>query len=430
MLSNSHVAYYKYFRSNLEKLYVIAVAIVLFSFVLDIVLHLNEFAKETNILIIFTIFLISLSFFLSHKKIISYQNSYAFIVSITIVTNFAVVLLSLSGIEDIHYQIYRNLIDSPILILSVATISGGQFALVVGIILSVFIPTAFVFTGTHEFLELPLYAGALMFTTTLAIVVAIKSVAKTMEKIKEQEEIISKQKLELEETNKEKDNIFSIISHDLKGPVGLTKEALEFWGNKDLDKKDRTELVELLTNSTQNTYTLLTNLLTWANSNIGHIPFNPSYNNIFESTQSVVSSMKLISRQKDILIKTDISKELVAFYDLDMILTVIRNLISNAIKFTKCSGGNIIIVASKVDSNVIISVKDNGIGIEKDKVSKLFSSNEVISTLGTNNEKGSGLGLRICYNLVKLNKGNIWAKSILGKGTTISFSIPLTKNEN
>ncbi len=424
MLDRSRDAYYQYFRNDLERLYIIAVSIIFFSFVLDVTLHLNEFSKETISLIIITIFLIGLSFLLSRKKIITCHNSYAIIVSVTIVTNFTIVLLSMLGIENIQYQIYRNLIDSPILILSVAAISGLRYALVLGIILSIFIPTVFVFTGTHELLDLPIYAGMLMFATTISIVVAIKSIGKTMEKIKIQEEIIGKQKLELEKANKEKDNIFSIISHDLKGPVGLTKEALEFWGHKDLDKNERRELVDLLTSSTQNTYTLLTNLFSWANSNIGNIPFNPTQNNIFDTTQSVVSSLELISQQKNISLNSNISKDIVGYYDFDMIITVIRNLISNAIKFTGYNG-KIVITAQKVDTNIIIAVKDNGVGLEKNRAENLFTCDEVISTLGTKNEKGSGLGLKICENFVQLHNGNIWVESELGKGTTISFSLPL-----
>ncbi len=278
---NSYVAYYQYFKNNLEKLYLISVSIILLSFLLDIILHLNEFSHETILLLISTILSICFFFFLAQRETISCQNSYAIIVFITVATNFIIVMFSFVGIEDINYQISRNLIDSPILILSLAAISRLRYALIMGMLLSIAIPIAFVSTGSYYFWDLPLYAGVLMFFTTLSIVIAINSIRITMEKIKKQEEIIEEQKKELEKANKEKDNIFSIISHDLRGPVGLTKEALEFWGAKELDKEDRTELVKLLTNSTQNTYTLLTNLLTWANSNIGHIPFNPSLNNIY-----------------------------------------------------------------------------------------------------------------------------------------------------
>ncbi len=109
-----------------------------------------------------------------------------------------------------------------------------------------------------------------------------------------------------------------------------------------------------------------------------------------------------------------------------MIKIVIRNLLSNAIKFTE-NNGKIEVTAVANGDAIVVSIKDNGVGLEKDRAEKLFLHEEVFTTLGTKNEKGSGLGLRICHNFIESNNGKIWVESEIGKGTTVSFSLPQNK---
>lgn len=230
---------------------------------------------------------------------------------------------------------------------------------------------------------------------------------------------------ELKASNNVKDKFFSIISHDLKGPIanmGVYLEALA----EDTDTFTKEELkifATKLLGSVNNLNELMENLLEWSRSQTGVIQFRPEsidLRKLILFNKELGDSRALV---KDIEIEVEVPKGLKAFADKNMVDFILRNLISNAVKFTP-RNGKIWIKAIVNNGQIEVSVKDNGIGIPGESKSKVFKSTEHISTYGTADEKGTGLGLMLCKDFVERNRGDIWLNSEVGKGTRVTFSLP------
>lgn len=238
--------------------------------------------------------------------------------------------------------------------------------------------------------------------------------------------IILKEKdnLKLRELNKSKDKFFSIIAHDLRGPFGGLHQIGELlWLNNITDEK-REKLTKTLYQTSKNTFNLLDNLLKWANTNAGLIVYKPSQLNLHAI---ILNNIRLFDSQikfKNINLSCNFERDLFIYADSDMIDTVVRNLISNAIKFTP-TGGKIEIILADINNNTCtIAIVDNGVGIDKNSQLKVFEINATTSTLGTNNEKGTGLGLKLCKEFITKNKGDIWIESVKNKGTKVFVTLP------
>ena len=239
-------------------------------------------------------------------------------------------------------------------------------------------------------------------------------------------EEISIQRDNLNELNQTKDKLFSIIAHDLRGPIGNTSSFLEVLTENEgeFTKEQLLENLILLKDSSKATFKLLENLLTWARTQKGEIEFNPVPNDLFKVVQSNIDLFASNAENKKILILNNLDQNLIFSFDSDMINTVVRNLINNAIKYTR-EEGQITISAKKVDIKIEISVNDTGIGIDSETAKKLFTSDlKPNKKEGTKGEKGTGLGLILCKEFVLKHNGNIWAESELGKGSTFSFTLP------
>jgi PAS domain S-box-containing protein len=243
---------------------------------------------------------------------------------------------------------------------------------------------------------------------------------------KNAENQIQKLNRDLKELNSDKDKFFSIIAHDLRSPfngfLGYTQmmaEELSSMSIKDLQK------ISVLMNKTAiDLYNLLDNLLHWTRMKQGLIPFQPQKIVFADIYNDAVQVLKPNAEAKNITINYSASDQLVVFVDIDMLKTVIRNLVSNAIKFTN-NGGAINIIAEQSPSDVIISVSDNGIGIPNDNIAKLFDISDVHTSTGTADEKGTGLGLLLCKEFVEKHGGKIWVESEYGKGSRFMVSLPI-----
>lgn len=238
---------------------------------------------------------------------------------------------------------------------------------------------------------------------------------------------ITKQKeteLKLTKSLETQNKLFSIIAHDLRGPISNTLPLIEMLTNeKDLDENSRAIFIEELKKSAKNTYDLLDNLLNWSRSQTNLITLQPqpiNLNNIFKNNIDLLLSS---ASQKRISIKVNTTKDLFAFADINTLSLIVRNLLSNAIKFTH-DNGCITISTLEKDSQIQIEIADNGIGMKKEVLDNLFASDLVNSTFGTNNEKGSGLGLALCKDFAERNGGQLRCESTLGKGSTFIITIP------
>ncbi|HCE54090.1 MAG TPA: hypothetical protein DER05_03420 [Lutibacter sp.] len=239
--------------------------------------------------------------------------------------------------------------------------------------------------------------------------------------------IIENDNVKLLELNKNKDKFFSIIAHDLRGPLGSLQQIGELlWLNK-ISEEKREKLTDALYQNSKNTFSLLDNLLKWANANSGLIVYKPSKISLHKIVLNNIRLFNAQVRLKNLELRCNFEQELFVYADFDMIDTVIRNLISNAIKFTP-NGGKIEIILDKIDitnNTCTIAIVDNGIGINLDSQLKVFEIDTLISTLGTDKEIGTGLGLKLCKEFLTINKGTIWIENNQNNGTSVFVSLPI-----
>lgn len=226
------------------------------------------------------------------------------------------------------------------------------------------------------------------------------------------------------ELNASKDKFFSIISHDLKNPfnaiLGFSDLALENIKKKEYDNIYK--YCEIINRTTKQGFNLLNNLLQWSQLQTGKINFNPNEINYSEIVENTINLMTANCEEKNIDLAMDISQKLMVFADKYMLETIIRNLLSNAIKFTT-DNGHVIISAQKENNMILTKVVDSGVGLSNNNIEKLFKIESSFSTPGTNDEKGTGLGLILCKEFVEKHGGKIWVESAVGKGTKFSFTL-------
>lgn len=234
---------------------------------------------------------------------------------------------------------------------------------------------------------------------------------------------------ELHELNITKDKIYSIIAHDLKSPFNTLLGFLEVLeeGIEEFDLDFIKKSIHNINEKSKHVYDLLLNLLEWSTSKTGMLSFNPEVADIYSIVNQNIILLDANVEKKEIKLISEIEKGTQAYFDKKMISTVFRNLLSNAIKYT-CKGGVIKVKSNKKDNLLEISVIDNGVGISTDHLNKLFKINTSFSTIGTENEKGTGLGLILCKEFVEKNGGKIWIKSEIEKGSTFKFTLPIQNN--
>lgn len=270
----------------------------------------------------------------------------------------------------------------------------------------------------------------------------IKSIAKTdlknkriygfvedVTKRKEAESIIEEQHHTLKKLNDDKNRFISILAHDLKSPFSGILGLLEILTEniKDYDKDQIQKYLSLISKSSNRIYNLLENILTWVRSETGKLPFKPETIKLDTVCKKVIKNLEVLSKSKEITIKTYIKTTDVCYADQPMITTTLHNLISNAIKYTYVEG--LIDIYFKADNTFSeIKIVDNGIGMEKEQLSKLFNISETKSMPGTLDEQGTGLGLIICKEFVDRHGGQIWAESTPGKGSTFYIKLPVKQN--
>ena len=230
---------------------------------------------------------------------------------------------------------------------------------------------------------------------------------------------------ELRILNASKNKFFSIIAHDLKNPFH-TVMGYSYLLSNDYDnftEGERRKFASDINQSTNNIFRLLQNLLEWSKSQTGRLVFNPREIELNKVMESSVSVLRSLADQKKIQLKLNASNDLLMFADPQMIETVLRNLINNAIKFTP-ENGLVEITAHQIDGHISVCVKDSGIGISDEEVRNLFQIDSTVKRKGTNNEDGSGLGLVLCREFVHKNNGTIWVKSAPGGGSSFFFTVP------
>lgn len=227
------------------------------------------------------------------------------------------------------------------------------------------------------------------------------------------------------ELNATKDKFFSIIAHDLKSPFNSILGFSDILYNN-FDNYTETQIrkfVENIYKSTHQTFQLLENLLEWSRSQSGAMEFKPELFNVDALIAQTIEMANIVAKNKQITIYKYVDTSINAYVDKDMFNAIVRNLLNNAIKFTYKSG-IVSINISKNESIIFVTISDNGIGIKNEWIDTIFSITEKHATIGTDNEKGTGIGLLLCKDFVDKHGGNIWVDSEVGKGSTFTVTIP------
>lgn len=255
--------------------------------------------------------------------------------------------------------------------------------------------------------------------------IALIGVSSDITKRKQEQDELINLNNQLKELNVDKDRFISILAHDLKTPfnsmLGFSELLLE-----NIDVYNMATIksqVKIINESAKSTFNLLEDTLFWARAQSGKLPFDPQKLNLLAVCDVVVDGLAQAASTKQITIKKFAEENIYLIADVAMLKTVLRNLISNAIKFTN-TGGNIMVYAAKEDGTIVITVADNGIGIKPMDIEKLFDPSHFHSSVGTAGEKGTGLGLLLCKDFVEMHGGSIWVESVEGVRTEFKFTMP------
>lgn len=240
------------------------------------------------------------------------------------------------------------------------------------------------------------------------------------------QEILEKREVELNESNETKNKLFSIIGHDLRGPIGALQELLKLFSEGEMGQKEFLDFIPKLREDIDHIFFTLNNLLSWGRTQMNGSVTQPTIVDIDSLVKENVKLLTEIAKKKSIKIVNQVEENTLTWSDTNQIDIVVRNLLSNALKFTPMNG-MVTITAVDMEDCWQVSVKDNGVGMDKITQSKLFDKNANVSSYGTNNEKGTGLGLSLCKEMVEKNNGNIWVESNINSGSSFYFTLPKPK---
>ncbi len=256
----------------------------------------------------------------------------------------------------------------------------------------------------------------------------IEKIAEANEIIMKQQSKLNNQFIELKEINATRDKFFSIIAHDLKNPISSFMGVAAFLTKtfQDLSREEIKEFLDEVNTSAKSLYELLENLLLWSRTQRGLINFHPHKIDVKSLVINNIDLLKFSADNKKIRLVYSINNHSEIYADPNILNTILRNLITNAIKFTN-DYGEVKVVCEETNSHCHFSVIDNGVGIPQEKIDKLFKLDGSVSTAGTNQESGTGLGLILCKEFVDKHNGTIWVESQIDRGSQFHFSIPSTQ---
>ena len=271
------------------------------------------------------------------------------------------------------------------------------------------------------------------FIIIIGIVAFIVSRGKNIQKnlnteLKKQKQKLEHREVELQSSNDTKNKLFSIIAHDLRGPIGALETLLKLLNSGDMDSSEFLKYIPKLKNDVNHISFTLNNLLSWGQSQLKGISTNPAKSLLTDIAEDNINLLNEMAGNKSITVENQISDKIYIEADINQLHIVFRNLLSNAIKFTP-NNGQILIGAREKEDFVEIYIKDSGNGMSSDVQKKIFSEDINYTTYGTNNEKGTGLGIPLCKEMIGNNGGKIWVQSAIGQGSTFFFTVPNAKRE-
>ena len=276
------------------------------------------------------------------------------------------------------------------------------------------------------------YAALAILLLFIAVTFLVKRNEKMQkrlnEELKTKTEGLIVQEKELKEINETKDKLFSIVAHDLRGPIGAFQGLLNVFKQGEIEKDEFMDFIPKLGNDIDHIAFTLNNLLSWGQNQMNGLVTKPEVISLDNLVRENINLLSDTATNKSIKLSSRLPRNTLAWSDGNQIDIVIRNLISNAIKFTP-TNGMVTIISREKNDQWEISVRDTGIGMNTKTLNNLFCDTNNHSTYGTNNEKGTGLGLSLCKEMVEKNNGTIWADSVVNQGTTFYFTVPKAKFE-
>ncbi len=294
----------------------------------------------------------------------------------------------------------------------------SAFIFLSGGVMLAYLANSFLFSSGH-------LIGVLAVTLLVVLVLVIWMVLRNR-RLKQELALCGEKLYEAQQSNKSKDKLFSIVAHDLRSPfnslMGLSEMLM--LQSESMHSDQVQYYSKLVHSSTSRLYTLVDDLLQWSRTQTGKTSYHPEKLDLNILTTNIVNLLRISAQEKDIVIALKMESPLEALADTNIFSTVLRNLISNAIKFSKV-GSTIQISGGKRRDGVIeMSVADRGVGMDTEQLENVFKIEASQSTSGTFNEPGTGLGLVLCKEFVEINNGEIEVESHLGVGTTVKFTVP------
>jgi signal transduction histidine kinase len=386
--------------------------ICIFIFILTLFLPVKLFSYSIYIYYPSLLILIIYSFFRSIRGMLE-RNNYDFVYFA------AFVLLTFAAIHDVGVSLGR------------ASYTSGYF-LTYALVIFVFLQaTILLYRWVKSYYEKEKLQEELQFLNkNLEIKVSQRTqeINKRKEEIEKQNIMIASQNRQLSESLQLKNKIFSVIAHDLRSPIVNILYMLNLLKEDEYKEKYDT-FANASISYAQQVITLLENMLVWGRGQQDKIKFAPDFRDLADIILTNLSIFKESADKKDISVNFTQIGNSKAYFDKDLMDIIIRNLFSNAVKYTPRGGRISILLKDKTQTKegVVLKIFDNGIGIPESKQKQLFSASEIESTPGTENEKGTGLGLKLCYELVKINNGSISVESKEGEGTCFTITLPAKK---
>ncbi len=352
--------------------------------------------------------------------LIAHQHS-KFLAARLFINFFAIFFLTIEAIlfrNGAEYFLIANLI------VTIIFYSGKEITISISLLTTIaFVFIKIIINSTFYFDAVPF--GRVVFNITWAILLCILALQYfTFQQSSYQHQIEEKNK-DLETANKTKEKLFAIIAHDMRSPIALLKGSMDLLNKEYINPSEFKELSNDFTKQIDNLETNLDNLLIWSQSQMNGITVNARKVSARAIIEEVISLEKHYSNSKHIQLINNSKGEMV-WIDPEHLKLVLRNLISNAIKFSYVN--SLITIDSKVsNTEMTISINDKGVGIPEEHIEGLFKNEFNRSTIGTNKEKGTGLGLKLCKEFIVKNNAEIWVSSQLGIGSTFFVSVPLSK---
>ncbi|THD66555.1 sensor histidine kinase [Robertkochia marina] len=282
----------------------------------------------------------------------------------------------------------------------------------------------------HRFLLLVSTGGVLILLTVLFMTQRSRKLERKLnDLLTKKNNVLRRRERSLNWMNETKIKLFSIISHDLRSPLASLNNLIDLLNDKQIGPEDFIDFAPQLSNQVKNVSFTLNNLLLWSRQQMKGAQNNPQKHNLHQLANQSVDLLIHQAKEKKLFIRNEIPKEAVIYADADQITIVFRNLISNAIKFTN-NNGAIIIKAQEIDGSWEVEVKDTGVGMDQKTIEKLYSQSSYMeSTYGTNNEKGTGIGLSLCKEMITKSGGEFRVKSAIGLGSSFFFTLEKYEKE-